>query len=284
MAGHGNGNGHGAKALVAVCVECKKQTSLFRVLMIPGGNGTYEIACRGECYEKARIRLKKPAWRTGEGANVKSFDPAAIARQTQKMREGWLDYQRRRREHPTPKPTWSGDLADIEGLYRFLKRADWTVVMLHLSGWSAKSIAIFLGWASGHTVEKRLKLPQIASVVKAVRAKQFENILNGEFGVKAQARSAAPKVMKRIIEKAGGTDEALAAAKDSDLHRFGETVLKVAGELTDTVQHKHQHVHAVLQGMSKEELVTFMTTRQWPDRLRGTVAKLGLPAPRPEDE
>ena len=68
-----------------------------------------------------------------------------------------------------------------------------------------------------------------------IEAAQLKRVTAGEFGVRAQAKPAAPRVLKRVIRKAGGDvgadgEPVGEAERDADQIRAADLVLQRAGE------------------------------------------------------
>ena len=93
-------------------------------------------------------------------------------------------------------------------------------------------------------------------------------MIAGNFGVRAQAKAAAPRVMRTMTELAAK------APRDTDKIKAGQTVLQVAGEMVQ--QHEHHHVHRILKDLTDAELVVLRDRGVWPVRYQTLVAKLGI--------
>lgn len=160
---------------------------------------------------------------------------------------------------------------DLDALRKSVSARAWAVATLHCGGYNNTQIAAAIGYASHDVVNRTLKeRPDVKRIIDLIRQAQVEKILNGEFGVQAQAKAAAPKVMKRIIEKAGGIEDANGdprgmAHRDADAIRAGETALRVAGELVEKRENVHVHW---MSNMSREELTRFADEGVWPERYR----------------
>jgi hypothetical protein len=137
-----------------------------------------------------------------------------------------------------------------------------------LSGFEAPEIARMLGYSVADVVRRILRRPEVAALLERVRAAQLERVIAGNFGVRAQAKAAAPGVMKTMTELAAK------APRDGDKIKAGQTVLQVAGEMVQ--QHEHHHVHRLLKDLTDDELVALRDRGVWPARYQTIVARLGL--------
>lgn len=146
------------------------------------------------------------------------------------------------------------------------------VMLMHLGGIDVKDIAVALGYASASTVTNVLKQPHIRAAIEKVERARVERILSGDFGVVAQARQASAGAMKRIVTEVDNDE-----AKPGERIKAAEDVLKIAGEMVE--KKNVHHVYEIVNGMTEAEMEEYLTSRRWPERVRGIVERLGLPAP-----
>jgi hypothetical protein len=159
----------------------------------------------------------------------------------------------------------------LEELRRTTPTRLWTVALLHLGGYDLPQIARALGYANHTGAQKALKHPAVQRVIQLVREAQVERVLQGEYGVAAQAKAAAPAVMEHVTHLAGGKKgadgERLGRAKrDADAIRAAELTLTVSGHKVERTAHLHLHV---LEEMSEAELEALAGRGEWPERYRG---------------
>lgn len=168
-------------------------------------------------------------------------------------------------------------LKDMRGL---LSRREFEVALMTLGGMAASDIAHVMGLSSRGVVSNIVVRPHVKRFIQLVDQEQLERVCRGEFGVKAQAKAYAPKVMSRMGELAGAVERDGQphgrAKRDSDVIAAGKTVLTVSGDLRE--QKDVHHVHELLQTMSTEELTGLVQGGKIPERLARAVPKL-LPAP-----
>lgn len=161
-----------------------------------------------------------------------------------------------------------------------------TVATYHVMGLNNVEIARILGYAQGSKngkegVRRALARPDVKALVDGIKAAQLERVISGEFGVQAAAKAAAPKVTRRLIEKAGAVEDTSGrpvgmAHRDADAIRASETVLRLSGDLTE----KRESVHLHLLGqLDPAELRRFADEGVWPARFRHLQEQLEGPAP-----
>ena len=192
-----------------------------------------------------------------------------IAKRTEMLRRGSRTAAQKRAalrsglilEGLRPNPAWN--------------RRWWELLLMVLSNFGTNGeIAAALGYCSAKHVEGLLRRPEFQKAIEDVRRAQLERIIAGEFGVKAQAKIAA----KKVIPTLEGVLDAK-ESKNSDKISAGKVVLQVSGDLVET--HRHHHVFELIKGLSKAEVDRLGETGEWPERLRPTVENLGLlPAPQ----
>lgn len=215
--------------------------------------------------------------RAGRGLHHNAPSPEQIAERLEKMRAGNAAW-RARKKHLAQAVV---DLAtaDVGTLIRGIKNRHWEVAMWHLAGFPDEVVATALGYANRGNVMAVRRRPEVARLIALVREAQVKRVIEGEFGVRAQAKAAGPKIMRRVIEKAGGIEEAgqpvRMAARDADQLRAADLVLTVAGEKVE--RHAHLHTHLVRE-MTDGELQVLAERGEWPERYRGAVARLEAPA------
>jgi hypothetical protein len=147
----------------------------------------------------------------------------------------------------------------------------WTVALMHLGGYDLPQIARALGYANHTGAAKALKHPAAQRLIELVRRAQVERVLQGEYGVAAQAKAAAPAVMEHVTELAGAKKQADGsragrAKRDADALRAAELTLTVSGHKVERTAHLHLHV---LEEMSEAELEALAGHGEWPERYRG---------------
>jgi hypothetical protein len=199
----------------------------------------------------------------------RTLSPEGVARNLEQLRRG----HRRWRERQRALPAAVAELKDLAQLRGALRNRHFEVALYDLGGFSLRQIAEAMGYADHKAVQRVLRRPDVTALIQRVREAQLERVIAGDFGVRAQAKASAPKVMKQIAALGEG-----AAVKDADKIAAGKVVLQVAGELVDQrVTHHFQHVIA---GMTIEELRTLRARGEWPARYREIMDKLGM-AQRP---
>jgi hypothetical protein len=206
----------------------------------------------------------------------------AVARNFDALTRGAATYQeRKRRIAALARDPEAMSAVSLDQIRQYLSRRQYEVAILHLGQYRLPEIARLVGYASGKHVHAVLKTPAVARFIHLVEDAQIERVIAGEFGVRAQARAAAPKVMEHVIEKAGGKQDRSGqrhgvALKDSDAIRAADLVLTVAGEKVE--RSVHHHVHDLFAGMTTDELRRLGDHGEWPERLQRTVRALGLGA------
>jgi hypothetical protein len=158
----------------------------------------------------------------------------------------------------------------LDELVRTTPRRQWLVAMCHLGGYDAAAIARVVGYTHAQTAQKALRHPAVQRLIEVIRRAQVERVLQGEYGVAAQAKAAAPAVMEHVTELAGAKKGAdggrLGRAKrDADALRAAELTLTVSGHKVERQAHLHLHV---LEEMSEAELEALAASGTWPERYR----------------
>ena len=200
--------------------------------------------------------------RTGPGfRRHRNYTPEEIAGRLERLRLATKAARERRAQA-------RAQVRQEFGLDASLSARWWEVILLHLSGFQPPEIARMLGYSVPDVVRRILRRPEVAGLLEKVRTAQLERIIAGDFGVRAQAKAAAPKAMEKIAQLA--TD----ATKDADKIKAGQTVLQVAGEMMQ--RHEHQHAHRLVKDMTDEELEALSARGVWPARYQTLVAKLGI--------
>jgi hypothetical protein len=165
----------------------------------------------------------------------------------------------------------------LDELRRAIPTRYWTVAVAHLGGYDDVTIARSLGYATSHVVARVLRHPAVRALVEKIQAAQLQRVLEGTYGVQAQARAAAPEVMSMVSELAGarkGADgERLGRARrDADALRAAELTLTLSGDKREQVAALHVHL---LESMTDGELEDLAERGIWPDRY----AQMQLPGP-----
>ena len=152
------------------------------------------------------------------------------------------------------------------------------IAIWHLLGLPNTLIARAIGYATGDVVRRALLRPDVQRLIDEITQAQLKRVIDGEFGVQAAAKAAAPKIMKRIIEKAGGVEDRKGqpvgmAKRDADAIRAAETSLRVSGDLTE----RRENVNILMiHEMSPEERRRFADHGVWPERFRHIADNLGI--------
>jgi hypothetical protein len=202
---------------------------------------------------------------------------AVLAERFARLRAGHLNWRRGRRAEAEALAAVLAE-APLEELVRHIRPRVWITTSLYLAGWSLQQIADVLGYTQQCSVAAVLKRPEAQRLVALVRQAQLEQVLQGRFGVVAQAKAAAPEVMSHLTELAGARKDAEGtrrgrARRDADAIRAGELVLTVSGDKVE--RHAHLTVHAeLLQELSEPELEVLARDGTWPERYRGVAGLL----------
>jgi hypothetical protein len=144
--------------------------------------------------------------------------------------------------------------------------------LLHLGGYTHAEIAAALCYStrksSATTISKMLQTPAAQRIIETIRHAQVANVLQGTYGVQAQAKAAGPAVMQVVTELAGaqrGTDGERVgrAARDRDLLTAAKLVLDAGGHLVQRREELHVHLFG---DMSDAELEELARDGAWPAR------------------
>src|SRR5262245_23288958 len=124
----------------------------------------------------------------------------------------------------------------LDELRRAIPTRYWTVAVAHLGGYGDVTIARRLGHATSSVVARVLRHPAVRALIEKIQQAQLARVLEGTYGVQAQARAAAPAIMEHVVELAGakkGADgERLGRARrDADALRAAELTLTVSGDI-----------------------------------------------------
>jgi hypothetical protein len=207
-------------------------------------------------------------------------DPMTVARNFDALTRGAVAYrERKRRIAALARDPQAMHAVSLDQVRQYLSRRQFEVAILHLGHYSLPEIARLLGYASGKHVHAVLRTPAVARFIQCVEAAQVERCIAGEFGVRAQAKAAAPRVMARVIEKAGGKlgedgTPVGEAVKDADLIRAADLVLTVGGEKEQRQEHLHKHLHLAFAGMTTEELRVLGEHGVWPERYKALAERV----------
>jgi hypothetical protein len=202
--------------------------------------------------------------------------PALVAERLTRMNGA---RRQRRAEREAAARQLAEELAGmpLEALLQHVTTRQWTVAVMSLGGYGVTEIARALGYATVDGVNRVLKQPEVVRLIEVIRRAQLERVLQGTYGVHAQAKAAAPAVMGHVTELAGARqDEATGerrgrAKRDADALRAAELVLTVSG---DKVERKAQvHLH-VLEELSEAELEELAARGAWPERYQGVAGLL----------
>jgi hypothetical protein len=203
-----------------------------------------------------------------------------VARNFDALTRGAATYrERKRRIAALAHDPQAMNAVPFEQIREYLSRRQFEVALFHLGQYRLPEIARLLGYASGKHVHAVLKTPAVARFIELVEAAQLERVIAGEFGVRAQAKAAAPRVLRRVIAKAGGNVGADGvpvgeAERDADQIRAADLVLQVAGEKEQRQEHLHKHLHMAFGEMTVEELKTLGETGKWPERYRALAERV----------
>jgi hypothetical protein len=171
----------------------------------------------------------------------------------------------------------------LEALVKGVTTRQWTVAIMSLGGYGLAEIARALGYATVNGVKRVLEQPEVVRLIEVIRQAQLDRVLQGTWGVHAQAKAAAPLVFEHVTELAGArkdraTGERIGRARrDADAIRAAELTLTVSGDKVERKAMLHLHV---LEEFSETELETLAERGEWPERYHG-VAGL-VPGPREE--
>jgi hypothetical protein len=159
----------------------------------------------------------------------------------------------------------------LDALLTHVTTRQWTVAVMHLGGYGVTEIARALGYATLNGVNRVLQQPEVVRLIEVIRRAQLERVLQGTYGVQAQANAAAPEVMAHVTELAGAQKQADGtrrgrAKRDADALRAAELTLTVSGHKVERQAHLHLHV---LEEMSEAELEALAASGTWPERYRG---------------
>jgi hypothetical protein len=165
----------------------------------------------------------------------------------------------------------------LDDLRRAIPTRYWSVAMAHLGGYDDTTIARSLGYATSSVVARVLRHPVTRALIEKIQQEQLQRVLEGSYGVQAQARAAAPAVMEHVVELAGarkGADGERVgrARRDADALRAAELTLTVSGDKREQVEVLHAHL---FQEMTESELETLAEDGVWPERY----AAMQLPGP-----
>jgi hypothetical protein len=189
---------------------------------------------------------------------------------------------RGRRTHRAEREARAQALAEalsgmpLTDLVRGVTTRQWTVAVMHLGGYEMVEIARSIGYSKVDVVARILKHPTVKRLIELVRDAQLERVLQGTFGVRAQAKAAAPEAMAHVIELAGarkGSDGTRVgrAKRDSDALRASELVLTVSGDKIERQETLHVHL---FEQMSDQELEALAVKGEVPERLKGAAGLL----------
>ena len=160
----------------------------------------------------------------------------------------------------------------LETLLKHVTTRYWTVAIMHLGGYSAAEIARHLGYAKLETITRVLQQPEVVRLIEVIRQAQLERVLQGTYGVAAQAKAAAPEVFAHVAELAGAKKDRATgqrigrARRDADAIRAADLVLTTSGDKVERKAHLHLHL---LEQLSDRELESFVARGEWPERLTG---------------
>jgi hypothetical protein len=244
------------------CIRCETTHGSFLVERVQDAPVLVCRHCRPIVVreEAARRRREKPLQRIfpkrlSLSATANRSASLARARLTRKQRLAQLQTQ---------------GLEDGKAIEDQIRGRWWNVLIMHLEGIDHRAIADALGYTRLSTVQGILRKPGIVQAIQQIKHAQLERLLSGEFGVRAQARAAASKVMAKMIDVGQGGED----VRDADAINAGKVVLTVAGEFAEKTI--HAHVHTLIQSMSMDEVEHLARTGEFPDRYRNAAAVLGL--------
>jgi hypothetical protein len=218
-----------------------------------------------------------PGWRKGPGTKRHPGPPPAVVAEhlAQMARAAPAGRAAKR----AADRAWLERVAGMgfDELVRTTPRRQWVVAMCHLAGYSIPDIARAVGYTHAQTAKKAVQHPAVQRLIELIRRAQVERVLQGDYGVQAQAKAAAPVVMEHVTALAGGRKGADGervgrAKRDADALRAAELTLTVSGDKVERKALLHLHV---LEEMSDAELEAYAERGEWPERYRG----LALPGP-----
>jgi hypothetical protein len=209
------------------------------------------------------------AWRTGPGVTRHPGPPPAVVAERLAAMAVARDGTRAARAAKARAWLEAVSGMSLEELKRSTPRRLWSVALFHLGGYDVGEIARTIGYASKQSAAQALRHPAVQRLIALVRDAQLERVLRGEYGVAAQAKAAAPAVMEHVAELAGGRKDRATgtrigrAKRDADAIRAADLVLTTSGDKVTRTATMHLHV---LEQLSDQELETFSTKGEWPER------------------
>jgi hypothetical protein len=190
-----------------------------------------------------------------------------------------LTMQRNMAERRALLPKVIAGATEAKQLLGIVRNRHFEIVFLHLSGFTRRDIAKVV-LLKDLTVKGILQRPEIVKLIALVREAQLAQVIRGEYGVREQAKAAAPKVLENLINKAGGGTPATRAEKDRDQIKAAETVLKVSKDLgaapEATAVRSATYVDALFAKMTPAEITTYKETGQFPASMQAVVMRLGI--------
>jgi hypothetical protein len=222
--------------------------------------------------------------RTGSGIK-RGWEPspALVAERLTRMNGA---RRQRRAEREAAARQLAEELAGmpLEALLKHVTTRQWTVSVMHLGGYGLAEIARALGYATVNGVKRVLEQPEVVRLIEVIRQAQLDRVLQGTWGVQAQAKAAAPLVFEHVTELAGArkdraTGERIGRARrDADAIRAAELTLTVSGDKVERKAMLHLHL---LEELSEAELEALASRGEWPARYE-SIAGL-VPGPRGEE-
>jgi hypothetical protein len=164
---------------------------------------------------------------------------------------------------------------DLEALRRHIPTKQWLLAVGVASGATLPELCGLARLKHPSSALRASRHPVVAHLVDRIKQEQLRLALNGEWGVRNAARTAAPGIMRNLIELGGAAapDEAGMrpgrARRDADSIRAGEVVLDIAGHRVQRQEHVHYHL---LEQLTEGELETLAESGQWPDRFATALA------------
>jgi hypothetical protein len=168
--------------------------------------------------------------------------PAGFA-QMQRGRREW----QARRQATLAAETAALLEAPLAELVTRVKTRTWTAITMHLLGATLAEIAAAVGFTQPRTALTLLRRPESQRLITLIRQAQLQKILEGEYGVMATAKAAAPRIMAQVAALAGGVPGPDGgprgrAKRDADTIRAADLALTIAGHKVERQAHLHVHL------------------------------------------
>lgn len=148
-----------------------------------------------------------------------------------------------------------------------MKNRHHVVLTLLLEGNSYKQIAGVTGYTEAR-VSQIVRSPIFQSLYKAILAKRYEAVIEGDHGVVAQARAASPQLTRSLIGIAN------AARNENTRRQAILDVLALAGHQPVT-KTETLSLDKLVEQFNDAEMEVFARTGKWPRRFAAQMRSLG---------